>query len=136
VETRQDDQPIAAADCRDRIQAVLQSGRIAFDGTQADISADSVGVLDRVSSVISRCPDTEIEVGAHSDSDGSSSRNRDRTQARADAIVDFLVSAGIKRERLAGVGYGEKNPVADNSTAAGKAANQRIEFSVSLPDGG
>jgi outer membrane protein OmpA-like peptidoglycan-associated protein len=136
VETRQDDQPVAAAECRDKLQAVLQSGRIAFDGTQADISADSVGVLDRVSAVIARCPDAEIEVGAHSDSDGSSSRNRDRTQARADAIVDFLVTAGIKRERLAGVGYGEKNPIADNATAAGKAANQRIEFSVALPDGG
>lgn len=136
VETRQEDQTVAAADCRDRLQAVLQTGRIAFDGAQAEIATDSVGVLDRVSSVIARCPDANIEVGAHSDSEGSTSRNRDRTQARADAIVDFLVSAGIKRERLAGVGYGEKNPIADNSTAAGKAANQRIEFSVSLPDGG
>jgi OOP family OmpA-OmpF porin len=136
LETRQEDQPIAAADCRDRIQAVLQTGRIAFDGTQADISADSLGLLDRVSAVITRCPDAAIEVGAHSDSEGSTSRNRDRTQARADAIVEFLVSAGVKRERLAGVGYGEKNPIADNATAAGKAANQRVEFAVALPDGG
>jgi outer membrane protein OmpA-like peptidoglycan-associated protein len=136
VETRQDDQPIAATECRDRIQSVLHSGRIAFEGTQAEISSDSVGILDRVSAVLARCNDAEVEVGAHSDSDGSASRNRDRTQARADAIVDFLVSAGIKRERLAGVGYGEKNPIADNSTAAGKATNQRIEFSVTLPDGG
>ncbi len=136
VETRQEEQPVAASDCRDQLQAVLQTGRIAFDGAQAEIAADSVGVLDRVSAAIARCPDASIEVGAHSDSEGSTARNRDRTQARADAIVDFLVSAGIKRERLAAVGYGEKNPVADNTTAAGKAANQRIEFSVALPDGG
>ena len=76
------------------------------------------------------------KVGAHSDSEGSTSRNRDRTQARADAIVDFLVSAGIRRERLVAVGYGEKNPIADNSTDEGKAANRRIEFSVALPNGG
>jgi outer membrane protein OmpA-like peptidoglycan-associated protein/osmotically-inducible protein OsmY len=136
VETRQDDQPIAAADCRDKLQAVLQTGRIAFDGAQAEIAGDSVGVLDRVSAVVTRCPDTAIEVGAYSDSEGSASRNRDRTQARADAIVDFLVSAGVKRERLTAVGYGEQNPIADNSTKEGKAANQRIEFSVALPDGG
>jgi OOP family OmpA-OmpF porin len=136
VETRQDGQPLAAAECRDRIQSVLQTGRIAFEGAQAEISGDSIGLLDRVSAVIARCPEAEVEVGAHSDSEGSSSRNRDRTQARADAIVEFLVAAGIRRERLAGVGYGEKNPIADNTTAAGKAANQRIEFSVALPDGG
>jgi OOP family OmpA-OmpF porin len=136
IATRQEDQSVAAAQCRDLLQTVLQTGRIAFDGSKADISGDSVGVLDRVSASIARCPEAAIEVGAHSDSEGSSSRNRDRTQARAEAIVDFLVSAGIKRERLAAVGYGETKPVADNGTDQGKAANRRIEFSVELPNGG
>lgn len=136
VEARQDDQTVSASDCRDLLQGVLKTGKIAFEGTQAEISGDSSGVLDRVSAAIARCPETDIEVGAHSDSEGSASRNRDRTQARADAIVDYLVAAGIKRERLAAVGYGEKNPVGDNNTSTGRAANQRIEFSVALPDGG
>jgi OOP family OmpA-OmpF porin len=136
VATRQDDQVVAAGQCRDLLQVVLKTGRIAFDGTKADIAGDSVGVLDRVSAAIARCPEVAIEVGAHSDSEGSSSRNRDRTQSRAEAIVDFLVSAGIKRERLAAVGYGETKPVADNNTDQGKATNRRIEFSVELPSGG
>ncbi len=58
------------------------------------------------------------------------------TTARAEAIVDYLVDAGVKRERLKPVGYGEDNPVADNDTTAGKAENRRIEFSVALPEGG
>lgn len=136
IATRQPNQAVAAEQCRDLLQAVLQTGRIAFEGSKADIASDSVGALDRVSAVIARCPDAGIEVGAHSDSEGSSSRNRDRTQARAEAIVDFLVNAGIKRERLAAVGYGETKPVADNGTEQGKAANRRIEFSVELPNGG
>lgn len=136
VTTGQDDQMVDAAQCRDLLQVVLKTGRIAFDGTKADIAGDSVGVLDRVSAAIARCPEVAIEVGAHSNSEGSSSRNRDRTQSRAEAIVDFLVSAGIKRERLAAVGYGETKPVADNNTDQGKATNRRIEFSVELPSGG
>jgi OOP family OmpA-OmpF porin len=136
VASRQDDQPVTAAECKDMLQAVLKTGQITFEGTRADISTDSVGELDRIAATMARCPDTSVEVGAHSDSDGSASRNRDRTQARAEAILDFLVSAGVKRERLTAVGYGEKNPIADNATAAGKATNRRIEFTVAAPAGG
>ncbi len=132
----QEGQPVTADSCRDLLQTVLKIGPIEFDGAKADIIADSYGVLDRVSATMARCPDADVEIGAHSDSDGPASRNRDRTQARADAIVDFLVAAGVRRERLTAVGYGESAPVADNSTAAGKAANRRIEFTVELPDGG
>ena len=58
------------------------------------------------------------------------------TQARAEAIVDYLVDAGVERERLKAVGYGEDKPVAENSTKVGKAANRRIEFTVAIPEGG
>ena len=61
VEARQDDQPVTAQECRDMLQAVLQSGHIAFDGTQAEIATDSIGVLDRVSAAMARCPDANVE---------------------------------------------------------------------------
>lgn len=136
LSARQDGQPVAAARCGELLQGVLKTGHIEFDGTKADIKVDSFGVLDRVAAALARCPDVHVEVGAHTDSEGSASRNRDRTQARADAIVDYLVDSGIMRERLAAVGYGEDNPVADNDTDAGRAANRRIEFSVELPSDG
>jgi OOP family OmpA-OmpF porin len=131
---RQGGQPVTAERCSELLQAVLKVGRIEFDGVQPDILAESYGFLDRVSATVARCPDVSIEVGAHTDSDGSASGNRERTTARAEAIVDYLVDAGIRRERLTAVGYGEDNPIADNSTDAGKAANRRIEFSVELPE--
>ena len=62
-------------------------------------------------------------------------KNRDLTQTRAETIVEYLVAAGVKRERLTAVGYGETKPVADNATAAGKAANRRIEFTFTEPAG-
>jgi outer membrane protein OmpA-like peptidoglycan-associated protein len=136
VSPRQDDQPVAADRCRDMLQAALQAGRIEFDEVKSTLAADSFGALDRISSVVARCPDANIEVGAHSDGDGSAPKNKDRTQSRAETIVDYLVNAGVKRERLTAVGYGETKPIADNNTAQGKAANRRIEFSVAAPSGG
>ncbi len=133
--TSQPGQPVTADQCRDLIQAVLKTGQITFDGDKADIAGTSNGLLDRVSAAVRRCSGVIVEVGAHSDSQGSASRNRDRTQARAEAIVDYLVDAGVRRENLVAVGYGESKPLADNRTEDGRAQNQRIEFTVTVPGG-
>jgi OOP family OmpA-OmpF porin len=136
VMTSQPGQPVSPDLCREMLQAALQTGRIEFDGDQEVIAPHSRGVLDRVSSAVGRCPGAAIEVAAHTDSSGSATANRTRTQARAEAIVDFMVGAGVKRERLTPVGYGESRPAADNGTEAGRAANRRIEFALTLPNGG
>ena len=136
VVTRQPGQPLTAEQCDQLLQDELQTGRIEFDGSKATLSRDSFGLLDRIAATLVRCPQAKVEVGAHSDSEGSASRNRDRTQSRAEAVVDYLVDAAVMRERLTAVGYGETVPVADNSTAEGKAANRRVEFKIALPDGG
>ncbi len=135
IDARQGDQTVTADQCRDLMQSVLKVGGIGFDGGKADLTEDSEGILDRASAVIARCPAAGVEVGAHSDSDGTASHNRDLTQLRAETIVEYLVAAGVKRERLTAVGYGETKPIADNATAAGKAANRRIEFTFTEPAG-
>jgi len=136
VMTRQIGQPLDPTQCRDRLQADLRTGRIEFDGAKATITETSLGLLDRVAGTLLRCGDVGIEVGAHADADGSSSKNRDLTQARAEAVVEYLVDAGVRREQLTAAGYGEDNPIADNDTEEGKRANRRIEFLVQLPNDG
>lgn len=136
IMTRQIGQPLGPVQCRDRLQADLKTGRIEFQGAQATLLETSLGLLDRVAGTILRCRDVGIEVAAHADSDGSASQNKELTQARAETVVDYLVDAGVKRERLTAMGYGEDNPIADNATEEGKRANRRIEFAVQLPDGG
>jgi outer membrane protein OmpA-like peptidoglycan-associated protein len=136
IVVRQEGQPLTAAGCRDRLQVELQRGSVEFEPSKAEIAADSFGLLDRIAATLARCTEAQVEVAAHTDSGGSTSKNRDLTQARAEAIVDYLVDAGVKRERLNPVGYGETKPIADNATAAGKSANRRIEFTVALPEGG
>lgn len=136
INLRQPAQPVAPLRCRDLLQRALSVGRIEFDGGRAEVSPHSFGPLDRVAATFERCRETTIEVGAHTDSDGSTDQNLELSRARADAIVEYLVDAGVKRERLAAVGYGEANPIADNDTAEGKAANRRIEFVLQVPEDG
>lgn len=135
VDTRQPEQPVTPLRCRNLLEAALSVDRIEFDGGDREISPGSYGALDRVAATIERCPEALIEVTAHTDSVGSEKKNLELSQARADAIVEYLVDAGIKRERMTAVGLGEADPIADNSTEEGKAANRRIEFALAVPEG-
>ncbi len=136
IVTRQTGQPLDVAGCSDRVKAVLAQGRIEFDKGAAEITSESYPLIDRVAGILMRCPQSQVEVGGYSDSDGSEENNLQLTQTRAQAVVDYLIDAGVRFERLTAVGYGEANPIADNSTEAGKAANRRIEFTIQLPNPG
>src|SRR5207244_12413046 len=111
-------------------------GHVDFEPAKASITADSFGLLDRMAAAMVRCPEVKVEVGAHTDAGGSASKNRDLTQSRAEAIVDYLVDVGIRRERLSAVGYGETKPVADNNTSQGQAPNRRAEMHRTTPAAG
>ncbi len=71
-----------------------------------------------------------IRVEAHTDSQGSDAINLALSQKRADAVRDALVAAGVPAGRIRAVGLGEGQPVADNSTEAGRARNRRVEVSL------
>ena len=134
IVTRQVGQPLAPAECSKRLDIAVADSDVDFNGTKADIASNSFALLDRIAETLGRCPDVRVEVGAHSDTKGSASRNRDLTQSRAEAVVDYLVDAGVKRERLTAVGYGESKPVADNGNGT-KTSNERVEFTVETPNG-
>ena len=71
-----------------------------------------------------------IEVGGHTDNLGSEDANLRLSQARANAVVEYLKLAGIEEARLQAKGYGESTPIADNSTNDGRKANRRTEFVI------
>ncbi len=68
------------------------------------------------------------EIGGHTDSVGQAASNQALSDARANAVRDYLVSKGVSKEALAAAGYGDTKPIADNVTPDGKAKNRRIEF--------
>ena len=75
-------------------------------------------------------PSLKIEIQGHTDSDGSSESNMSLSIKRANAIKNYLISNGIKAERVKTIGYGEQRPVADNATKKGKQQNRRTEIRI------
>ncbi|MEM6618668.1 MAG: OmpA family protein, partial [Pseudomonadota bacterium] len=114
--------------CQMQIKAVLTERQIQFDPGESTIEAGSQGVLDAIAQILRDCPDTEFEIGGHTDSQGSEDMNRNLSQNRADAVLSGLLARRVLISTLTARGYGEVSPIADNATEEGRALNRRIEF--------
>jgi len=75
-------------------------------------------------------PTIKIEISGYTDSSGPLEYNKDLSKRRANAVRKYLIDAGIPEEKIEARGYGEENPVADNSTRAGRRLNRRTEFKI------
>ncbi len=102
-----------------------------FETNKATLTADAKQILDdAVSTLKSLEKNVLLRVEGHTDSRGSEAYNMALSQRRAQAVVDYLATQGIDANGLLPVGMGETQPVADNTTAAGQAANRRVDFIV------
>ncbi|SPP99225.1 OmpA family protein [Bradyrhizobium vignae] len=122
--------PVDGTVCQQLFSELLTKGKIRFATKRAEIDPDSAGILDRLIETALRCPTTNIEVVGHTDADGGDSFNQALSEKRAQAVIDYLVKAGLPASRFTAVGHGSTQPVAGNDTDEGKAQNRRIEFLV------
>jgi OOP family OmpA-OmpF porin len=83
-----------------------------------------------VAAALGEAPGLALEIQGHADSTGSEDANQILSQARADAVLTYLVDAGVNPERLTALGFGSSIPTADNDTPDGQQANRRIEFAI------
>jgi OOP family OmpA-OmpF porin len=81
-----------------------------------------------VSPFIKEWGDGKVEVAGHTDSRGSDAYNMDLSLRRAQSVRDYLVTKGIPSDRLVINGYGESQPIADNTTEEGRFQNRRVEL--------
>jgi OOP family OmpA-OmpF porin len=114
----------------------LLSGRASFETGSAVLSEDAEALLDEAVEILADNPDLALVVEGHTDNVGDAQFNLALSQARAEAVVDYLVAGGVSPDRLSAIGYGESRPIADNDTEAGRAANRRIEFVIQEGGGG
>ena len=120
--------PIKRDDCQDLVNDLLKTGRINFASSKADISPESIPLLDQIVQTARRCPGALFEVAGHTDSVGEPEFNKKLSEDRARAVVQYLVDQGLDASRFTPAGYGPEQPIGDNNTTAGRAQNRRIEF--------
>ena len=105
--------------------------KVYFATGRSTILAKSFPLLDQVAEVIKGHPELKhVVVEGHTDSVGKAETNRKLSQDRANAVMAYLVKKGVAAERLAARGYGPDRPAAENSTAAGREQNRRVEFTL------
>jgi OOP family OmpA-OmpF porin len=122
--------PVDPTVCQQLFSELLAKGRIRFEPGRAIIDQDSAGLLDRLIETALRCPTADIEIAGHTDADGEDAANQALSERRAQAVLDYLVRAGLPANRFTPIGYGSSQPVASNDTDEGKAQNRRIDFLV------
>ncbi len=103
---------------------------IFFDINRFELEQQSVAELDRVVELLNDNPGITIQIGGHTDNTGKAADNLRLSNNRAKAVVDYLVSKGIDASRLQYKGFGAAQPVSDNATEEGKAANRRTELTI------
>ena len=122
--------PVDPTVCQQLFSELLAKGRIRFEPGRAIVDQDSAGLLDRLIETALRCPTADIEIAGHTDADGEDAANQALSERRAQAVLDYLVRAGLPANRFTPIGYGSSQPVASNDTDEGKAQNRRIDFLV------
>jgi len=121
----------------DSVRVRIEPTRIAilepihFDTGRTTIQSVSHQLLDDLAQTIRNAPEIgDVTIAGHTDSEGSEDGNQRLSTGRAEAVLDYLVNAGVNGGRLKAVGYGETKPIAPNRTEAGRAKNRRVEFEL------
>jgi chemotaxis protein MotB len=121
---------------RDRGVALAIPAVALFTSARADLEPAAIPLLTELAATLRQVGDARIAVEGHTDDfavqGGTFDSNWSLAAARANAVTRFLLEQGFAPDRLHSVSYADTRPIADNSTADGRAANRRVELQVEL----
>ena len=104
---------------------------INFDTGSERIAGRSEALMDRIADKMKSNPQVKrIRIEGHTDDVGGSKKNMELSQARAEAVRNFLIRKGVEPDRLQAVGYGDTRPLDKRKTADARAKNRRVEFII------
>ena len=101
-----------------------------FEVGKSVISASSYESLKLLNELLVKKPSFKLLIEGHTDNAGKAASNMKLSQTRADAVKKYFTENGIDPARITAKGFGPTKPIADNKTAAGKAKNRRVEFTI------
>jgi outer membrane protein OmpA-like peptidoglycan-associated protein len=104
---------------------------VLFAFNQHTLKPEARERLARISGIVLAYPDLKLEIDGYTDAIGSDDYNQTLSDKRAEAVRDYLVNSGVSMNNVVARGLGKSDPVADNSTAAGRQLNRRVEMIVS-----
>ncbi len=110
---------------------VVSMPDVLFDFNKYTLKPEARERLARISGIVLAYPDLKLDIEGHTDSIGTDEYNQTLSEKRADGVRGYLISSGVTPDHVAAVGLGKADPVADNSTSAGRALNRRVEMIVS-----
>lgn len=112
------------------IKEEIQLLGVNFERNSDRLQAGADTVLREAAETLKRNPSIKVEVAGHTDSTGDADYNEGLSARRAATVRDFLIGQGVSPARLTARGYGEAQPVADNTTDAGRAQNRRVVLRI------
>ncbi len=135
VVNRLDECPGTPAGAQVDIKGCEIKEEIRLEGVNFESNSDRLldsafGILNDAAATLEKNPSIKVEVAGHTDSDGTAEYNEGLSARRAQTVHDYLASRGVDVARMSVRGYGESQPIADNSTAAGKAQNRRVVLRI------
>lgn len=109
---------------------LIMPGNITFKTDSADINSGFYTTLNAVAKVLNKYSNTTVMVAGYTDNTGSLDYNQTLSRNRANAVASYLQGQGVKSSRFEIMGMGTSNPIASNSTAAGRQQNRRVEIKI------
>lgn len=106
-------------------------GDVLFDLNKSELKASGLLNVQKLADFLNQNPDRQVIVEGYTDSTGSDSYNQSLSERRASAVQMALIRDGVNPSRVVTQGYGKEYPVADNSSASGRAMNRRVEVTIS-----
>ena len=119
-----------------RVERVAEGIKITFDSgilfatDSYTLTDNSKHNLDDLGSTLKKYDDTNILIEGHTDNTGTTAHNQTLSEKRARSVSDYLKMEGIPSGRLTTNGYGENQPIADNTSVEGKMQNRRVDIAI------
>ena len=111
------------------IKITFDSG-ILFDTNKSALRPTSMTEIQKMAETLKKYPDTNILVEGHTDNTGTDAINQPLSEQRAQSVANYTTAQGVDASRVTTKGFGSTEPVADNSTEAGRQANRRVEVAI------
>ncbi|WP_242693366.1 OmpA family protein [Sabulibacter ruber] len=119
-----------------QVERVGEGIKVTFDAgllfatNSAELQGNSRADIQKLAETLKKYPGTNVLIEGHADNTGTDAINQPLSERRAQSVANYAISLGVEPNRIQTRGYGSTQPVADNSTAAGRQQNRRVEVAI------